>query len=380
MDEKKKSLCYFINSGWYFELHWLERAMASLNEGYTVHLIAHFTDPVLKNRLQKMGLFCHESGMSERSLNPFSFLACIIKLCALMSRITPDIIHSITIKPILVGGVYSRFKNVKFIASFVGLGRVFQKTTPLFLFLKKFTTFTFDVIFKNVNSRLIFEHKSDMELIKKAISADSNRMEVIEGAGVNVDQYAYAPERQSSLPVVLFASRLIWSKGLKTLVEIKKECLNTPYDFVLNVAGIEVKNDSDAIPVQLVKSWHDQGVINWLGQRNDVSQLIADANIVALPSTYFEGIPRILIEACATGRACIAYDIGGCSCLIDDGVNGYIVNPGNEVDFALRLKKLLRDESKRREMGIKGRDIITKRFSSEIVISKTLQVYQSVLN
>ncbi|EGI6474468.1 glycosyltransferase family 4 protein, partial [Salmonella enterica subsp. enterica serovar Fluntern] len=100
----------------------------------------------------------------------------------------------------------------------------------------------------------------------------------------------------------------LWSKGLGDLIEAKKILRQKNIHFVLNVAGILAEDDKDAIPLELIHHWHHEGLINWLGRSSNVYELIQKSNIVALPSIYPEGVPRLLLEASSVGRACIAYD------------------------------------------------------------------------
>ncbi|STV02851.1 bifunctional galactosyltransferase [Klebsiella pneumoniae] len=85
------------------------------------------------------------------------------------------------------------------------------------------------------------------------------------------------------------------------LIEAKKILRSKNIHFTLNVAGILVENDKDAISLQVIENWHQQGLINWLGRSNNVCDLIEQSNIVALPSVYSEGVPRILLEASFCG-------------------------------------------------------------------------------
>ncbi|MDQ6191453.1 glycosyltransferase [Klebsiella pneumoniae] len=130
---------------------------------------------------------------------------------------------------------------------------------------------------------------------------------------------------------------MLWSKGLGDLIEAKKILRSKNIHFTLNVAGILVENDKDAISLQVIENWHQQGLINWLGRSNNVCDLIEQSNIVALPSVYSEGVPRILLEASSVGRACIAYDVGGCDSLIIDNDNGIIVKSNSPEELADKL-------------------------------------------
>jgi len=375
----KKKICFFINSGWYFKLHWFDRAKLFLDDGFEVYVIGHFTREE-KAFLTRVGMNCYESGMHERSLNVFSSLKDMLNIFLIIRKIRPDILHSITIKPILIGGIFSRLLARPFVASFVGLGRVFMKQDPLYKTLNFFVRKLYNFIFGNAKSRLIFEHDHDMNLLRSLTNISKHQCFVIDGVGVDlINNYNYIAEKNNKPPVVLFASRLLKSKGLEVLVNIKKEMLSEGIDFILNVAGIEVKDDSDAIPIERINKWHNLGLINWLGKRDDVPELIAESNIVALPSTYFEGVPRILIEGAAIGRACVVYDSGGCSSIIKDSINGYVIKKNDAEEFKEKLFLLLSDPELRCKMGTNGRKIVEERFSLQSVFNKTKLIYLNLI-
>ena len=373
-----KKICFFINSGWYFELHWLERAKCLLEEGFQVHIISHFNESEIE-RFSRSGLYCHNTNMRERSLNPFAAAVDYIKITRLLRNINPSLIHAITIKPILIAGFYARLKKIPFVASFVGLGRVFMYETPLFKMLSYLVCKCYDFIFKNIKSRLIFEHAQDLQRLTNLVDINKSQCSVIDGVGINIDSYFYCKEEVAGKPIVLFAGRMLRSKGLEVLVDINKNMQSKGKGFRLNVAGIEVPDDPDSIPHSVILDWHNAGFINWLGKRDDVGQLIQASHIIALPSVYFEGVPRILIEGASKGRACIAFDSGGCSSIIADGINGFLIPCGDKSAFEKKLLILLTNSQLRHEMGIAGRRIVEERFSSEMVLKKTTVLYSEIL-
>lgn len=374
----KKKICFFINSGWYFELHWLERAKLFQNDGYEVHIIAHFSNVEISN-LSAQGFICHNSRMNERTLNLLSVIKDSILSFKILNIIKPDILHSITIKPILIGGLYARFTQTAFISSFVGLGRVFMNQNLTYKLLNYGVRKLYEFIFKNEKSRLTFEHVNDLIFLTKLIKVSDKQCMVIDGVGVNLRDFKYQKEIDNEPLVVLFAARMLKSKGLEVLVNINRELKAQGKSFVLNVAGIEIEDDTDAIAKEDIMKWHNDGLINWLGKRNDIPKLIGECNIVALPSVYFEGIPRIIIESSAIGRACIVYDSGGCSSIINDGVNGYVASRGDKDEFKAKLLSLLANPEVRLQMGLRGRKIVEERFSLETVYEKTKTLYLNVI-
>jgi len=373
----KKKICFFINSGWYFELHWLDRAKLFLDD-YEIHVLAHFTQSE-KLKLESMGFTCHETCMSERTLNPFLAILDFYRIIKILKKIKPSLIHAVTIKPIMIAGVYSRVLKIPFIASFVGLGRVFMNSSALYKVLNFIVCCSYAFIFKNKKSKLTFEHNQDLEILSSKITVMPDQCVVIDGVGVDLNEYSFSIENFNNPPIVLFAGRLLKSKGLEVLVDINKELTLKGYGFILNVAGIQISDDRDAISNDLILKWHDSGLINWLGQRNDIPSLIDECNIIALPSIYFEGVPRFLIEGAAKGRACIAFDSGGCSSIIKNEVNGYLVDKGNKDEFKTKLIALLSCRKLRNVMGNEGRKIVEQRFSLQQVYIKTKNLYREII-
>lgn len=374
----KKKLCYFVNSAWYFELHWLERGIAAIDSGYDVYVVANFLDDAISDRLSALGFRCINSEINEKSINPFSFIKGVAKAFKILKAINPDILHCITIKPGIISCLWAKYHKTKLVYSFVGLGRVFESEQLVFKILRWLVLKLYRYLFSNVDCKIIFEHREDKRKILSLLDIKEDKAKVIDGAGVNTSYFAYKEEPEETHGVVLFASRMLHSKGLLDLIKAKRILKLEGIDCTIQVAGIIVENDEDRITLGQIEKWHDSGDIVWLGTRDDIKELIAGSNIVVLPSIYPEGVPRILLEAGAVGRACVVYDNGGCNSLIKDGYNGYIVERKNVKELAARIKMLISSDTARKEMGINAREIIVNHYTSEIVIYKTLQVYEEL--
>lgn len=372
-----KKLCFYINSDWYFNLHWKERALAAKDNGYEVHVVCNFENLKILDDFERLGIKPHNSRMSEQSLNPVIIIRDIIRSLHIIKKINPDILHCITIKPCLIGGFYAKIFNKNLVVSFVGLGRVFSSKSARYELIKSKVSDFYRWISTKDNVFFLFEHELDREKIISITGIDSQKTMVIDGAGIDTEQFKYTSDPDNSHPVVLFASRLIWSKGLSDLIEAKKILEKKGVFFVLKVAGISVKNDPDSIPESVIKKWSDANDIIWLGQRDDVITLIEESNIVALPSVYAEGVPRILIEAAAIGRPSIAYNTGGCSSIIVNDVTGFIVNK-NIDELVCKLEMLIKNKEMRLHFGINARAWVMSRFCSTFVIQKTLGVYNEL--
>lgn len=373
-----KKLCFYINSDWYFNLHWKERVLAAKENGYEVHVVCSFDDQDIMSDFTAAGLKVHNSKMSEQSLNPLVLVKDLINSFKIINSIDPDILHCITIKPCIIGGLYAKVFKKKLVMSFVGLGRVFSSGSMKYKIIRHFVSAFYRWLSAKPDIFMIFEHEKDRADLIAITGVSHEKTMVIDGAGINTDEFQYLPDPPNAIPVVLFASRLIWSKGLADLVQAKAILKKRGINFELMVAGITVKNDPDSIPLHIIEQWSDSKAIHWLGKRDDVKKLIENCNIVALPSVYAEGVPRILIEAAAVGRPSVAYNTGGCSSIIIDGLTGFIANQDIN-DLTAKLECLIKDKQLRNNFGHKAHLRVKSHFCSKYVIEKTLGIYQRLV-
>jgi glycosyltransferase involved in cell wall biosynthesis len=107
--------------------------------------------------------------------------------------------------------------------------------------------------------------------------------------------------------------------------------------------------------------------------------VFSQSNIVCFPSYYGEGVPKVLLEAAACGRAAITTDSPGCRGAVRHGENGLLVPPRDSAALAEAILRLLEDPALRARMGARGREIAVGEFAVERVIAETLEVYRSLL-
>jgi len=124
-------IIFFVNTAWYFNLHWIERVNKLLDDGYEVHLVTSLNDERIRKIIEQQGVKCWHLDIDRFSLNLISNLKVLYGFYTLLNKIKPDLIHTITIKPNIIGGIIARFKGIPQIISIVGLGRAFQKDDKL---------------------------------------------------------------------------------------------------------------------------------------------------------------------------------------------------------------------------------------------------------
>lgn len=377
MVSTNKCLVFVINVDWYFRLHWIERAEYFKGQGFKVHIISNFTDVSIKEELTHKGFQCHQLSIKRKSLNPFKEINSLFKLKKLLTFLQPDIIHCVTVKPNIYTGLINRlFVKRPIIYSVTGLGAIFSSSSIKFKILKTVISQLYKFI-STQDARFTFENGEDYKLFQhEGIIKDGNGV-VIKGAGIDLNRFQ--PSSTPGNQTVLFAARLLRDKGLHELVEAKRSLSNRGINFTLKVAGIIDTDVTSAIPIEQIDVWSDNGDITWLGNVSDMPHLIKSCDIVCLPTTYGEGVPRILIEAASCQRAIVTTDVVGCREIVTDGYNGLLARPCDPESIAFALEQLLTNNEQVRAFGINGRNKVEAEFSQEHVFEQTQRVYLDLL-
>ena len=117
--------------------------------------------------------------------------------------------------------------------------------------------------------------------------------------------------------------------------------------------------------------------IQFLGRRSDVHTLIEKADIVVVPSLWDEAFGLIVAEAMASGTPVIASRIGGIPELIENDVSGYLFEPGNAEELALKIINLLNDRQKQIELSAAALEKVKMQFDIYDQIKAIIKIYES---
>ena len=378
-------LLFVVNESYFFWSHRLILGRAAREAGFEVHVAAppdHVWAPAdfQVTALAAEDFHYHAIPLSRRGVNPLSELSTFLALARLYRRLRPALVHHITIKPVLYGGIAARLVGLPAVVSAItGLGQMFVGQDMPTRLLRWAAIRAYRLATAHRNLKIIVQNPDDGARLTASGAVAAGRIVLIPGAGVSLQEFQPTPEAAGP-PVVLLAGRLLWEKGVGVFAEAARllRAKGSPARFV--VLGNTTATNPRAVPEADLRRWVADGAIEWWPRRTDMPAVLAGTHVVCLPSAYGEGVPKILIEAAAAGRAIVATDIPGCRDIARDGENALLV-PTNRPDLlAEALQRLIGDAGLRGQLGARGRAIAEAEFAEHLVIERTLSLYRSLLD
>ena len=312
------------------------------------------------------------------SLNIFSDIISCYHIWNLFRKEKPDIVHLVTIKPYLYGGVIARFTRIPNIVSAVsGLGSLFIHNDIKSKILRLLLHPIYLLAFNHSNQIIIVQNQDDANYLIDRKIAFSKKIKIIRGSGVKLENFKYFREKIGT-PTICFTGRLIADKGIFEFISAAKLLIRRGVNANFLIAGdLDPKNPRSLsrMDFEKIKKYK---FIKFLGHFHNIPNLYARSHIICLPS-YREGLPKCLIEAAAASRAIVTTDVPGCRDAIIPNKTGLIVPIKNHKALANALQDLVLNSKKRKDMGKEGRKLAEKFFSINIIIKDHMNIYKKLL-
>jgi len=372
-----KKILFLVNVDWFFISHRLPIALKAIENGYEVHIACDITDK--GEYLNSLGLKVHSlpfSRSGKNILNEFKTLSAIYKV---FRKVKPDLVHAVTIKPVLYGGIISRVCNVPaFVGAISGLGLVFIANNFKDKVIRFFVKCLYKLSFKHHNMTAIFQNKVDRgTLIDTGIIKNENTS-LIKGSGADLAEYSFSEESEG-IPTVIMAARLLKEKGVLEFISMARTLKNSGVIANFILVGEPDYGNPNSFSEGDLELWKQEGSIEIVGFSNEIPKLFSQSHVIVLPSYYGEGLPKVLIEAAACGRPIVTTNNPGCMEAVIENETGFIV-PIKDVDsLSLAVLKLINNKELRTQMGIAARKFAEQEFDVNNVVNKHLDIYNELL-
>ncbi len=370
-------LLFVVNEANFFISHRLPLALEALDRGAEVFLICG--ENTGEHRLEEHNIPYATFPLSRSGVNPWVEIRSFRCLIKLYRKIEPDLVHHVTIKPVLYGTMAARITGVAGVINAIpGMGFVFTRRGYLAKLRRAFVNSFYRLALSHPNMRVIFQNREDLRAFLSNAVVGREQAVLIRGAGVDLKKFEASDEPDTDIVFVLVA-RMLRDKGVGEFVGAA-ERLHAKYphwNFWL-IGDVDPGNPA-SLSIKQLQAWDEAGVVQWLGHRDDVSELLKASHVLCLPSYYREGLPKSLLEAAASSRAIIASRVAGCLEVVTDGVTGLIVEPRDVEDLTAAMARLGNDAPMRQRLARAARAKAAAIFSVEDVVSDTFVVYQQLL-
>ena len=352
--------------------------------------VAAGTTSRLRAVFQRACIEFHEYPMA-RSVDPFADTRTLLSLIRIFRRCRPSLVHAFDTKPCVLARLAGRLAAVPVvIGTLPGLGSLYA-TEGITTRLVRTVYEKLQKLACHVSDMTIFQNQEDVkEFVRRGI-APAPRTMVIPGSGVRTDlldrsRYSVEDRLRTRLSlglhpdglVVTMVSRLIRSKGVKEFAAAAQtvSAAVTRVQFLL----VGPVDDSSIERIMSDELSEITRSVKWVGLRNDVPEILAASDVFVLPSFYSEGVPRALLEAASMGLPIVTTHSPGCTEVVEDGVNGFLV-PRRDIEaLGEAITRLAREPYLRKVLGEDSRRRAVARFDVVAVTSQIKSVYLDLLS
>jgi N,N'-diacetylbacillosaminyl-diphospho-undecaprenol alpha-1,3-N-acetylgalactosaminyltransferase len=324
----------------------------------------------------------------SRFFSPFQDLMLIIKLYSFFRKNKFDIIHNMTIKPNIYGTLAAKMAGQPKVVCLVsGAGFLFEEhSSKTMIFTRKIISLLYKLALSQAH-KIWFQNPDDKkEFEEKKLISEGKGIVILSG-GINVEEFQDKSVPKETVEnirkelgienfkkvVLLVSARLIYSKGIIEFLNAATSLEEEFKDWHFVLVAPPDPGTYGEIPKSFILENKPKNM-SWVSDFiKDIAPFLSLSTIVTLPSFGREGVPRCLIEALSFGRAIVTTDSIGCREVVEEGFNGYLIEPRSHASLTQALKRLMTDPLLRDKMGKNSRKLAEEKFSSKIVIDKILK-------
>lgn len=368
-------LVFVVNNPDFLVSHRMVLVRGAREAGYDVHAVTPRGTGT--TALQREGVECHTWDLSRKGQHPLMEANSLASLVSLYSRLAPDIVHHVTIKPILYGSLAARIVRRPAVVNAVsGFGFVFLAQGRVARLRRQAVSRAYRVALSTPRSIAVLQNDDDEADLRRFDALGSAHVVKIRGSGVDLARFVETQE-PAGPPVVMLPARLLKDKGVFEFVEAARLVRQrVPTARFVMVGGLDPGNPA-AVTQAEISAWLSEGVVEWWGHQQDMAATLAKSTLVCLPS-YREGMPKALLEAAATGRALVTTDAPGCRDAVGRGAAGVLVPVKDPVALAAAVLSLLGSPARRNELARAARALAVSQFDERQVLASHLNVYEAL--
>ena len=368
-------ILYVVTEDWYFLSHRLPMARAAKAAGYEVHVATRLNRG--KEAIEAEGFTPHSLSWQRGSLSPTHSLAGVAELRKLLRALKPDILHNISLKPVLLGGIASLgLSSIAVVNSLTGLGTLFVGNHSKSDLTRPLVVAALKALLKRPNSRTVVQNPDDKRFVL-GLGVPEASVDLIPGSGVDTQHFTPLPEPPPPITAA-YVGRMLADKGVLTLIQAYSLATSRGAKLQLLLAGDTDRENPGSLAPEQLREFASAFGIRWLGHVADIREVWAKAHISVLASRR-EGLPKSLLEAAACGRPMIATDTPGCREIAIAGKTALTFPVDDAPALAEALTQMAGDSEMRASFGSAARALVEEKFSAEAIGKATVALYRSLV-
>ncbi|WP_420580067.1 glycosyltransferase family 4 protein [Reichenbachiella sp.] len=361
-----------INTSWNIYNFRMGLIHSLISHGNEIFAIAPIDD--YSEKLKEAGCNFVPISIDNTGSNPFKDLSLLRQLKLIYQEIKPDVVLHYTVKPNIYGTLAASSLNIPVINNVSGLGTVFLSKSVASFAAKKL----YKKAFKEAQI-VFFQNANDREDFLSEVKLPELKTDLLPGSGINLTEFAPSPMPNQTAITFLMISRLIVDKGVNEYLEAARLVKKKFPDVTIQLMGKLDERHVRGIPKRSIELAKESGIIDYLGETDDVKPFIQSAHCIVLPS-YREGTPRTLLEAAALGRSIVTTDVPGCREIVEDNENGYLCDVKSSSDLSNKMIAICeKPHTDLQLMGSKSRLIVESKFDEQIVINQYLKHLSNIM-
>ena len=374
---QNQKICFVVISIDFFISHRLDLA-TSLAETHEVHVITN-TANASKSNIQKIinsGISLYHLEGRKGSLNILGYLKYLFLLRKQIKILKLDYIFYVTLEMSVLGALINNTLSLK--KSFfliTGLEPFFFNKKLKYVILRLLQKIIFLALRIKDNYQFIFQNNDDLHIFKENNLFQDGYAQIIQGNGIDIDHFVYKERGQASEIIFLFASKLIYSKGIMEFTKASEYLAGKYHDAQFHVAGLYDAANPDSISKNELKMLQANESIVFRGfiENKKIKNCFYESSVLVLPS-YGEGLPKVALEAAATGMPLIVSDTRGARDCVIEGKNGFYTKIKDTDDLKNMMEKFILERKKLGAFGKFSSSLVAQKFSLPIIAKKFLML------
>lgn len=346
------------------QVHVRDLSLWLKGQGHEVAVIAG-TSGRITDFLEEQGVEFLETPELERAIHPLKDWKAFLQIRAALKKFQPDILSCHSSKAGLLGRLAARSLGIKVV--FTAHGWAFTEGVPA---KSRFIYRSIEKLAGPFSDHIITVSDYDRQLALKAEIAPPDKITTVHNG---MPMRPLTRGHRNGATRIIMVARIAIPKDYDLLIQALTKI--TDMQWTLDIIG----GGDDTDLRQLVKDLGLDERVNFLGERNDVPELMENkADIYCLISKW-EGLPRSILEAMRAGLPVIASNVGGVAECVENGQTGYLVEAQNIEELSHTLRLVIPDAGLQQQLGRNGRRKFEEEFTFLAMAQKTFAIYHSVL-